>query len=71
MKNRLLNNIFGEEIMKSQHFSFAFLFSVLLLLQGCIGGEEIESSENISEGPITIEVWHTFASESKEEETFY
>ena len=51
--------------MNSQKFSFTFLFSLLLLLQGCIGGDEIESSENISEGPNTIEVWHTFASKVK------
>ena len=57
--------------MKSSKYVFALLFSFLLLLQGCIGGDDIESSETISEeGPITIEVWHTFASESKEEETF-
>ena len=56
--------------MKSSKFLLAFLFSILLLLQGCIGGEEFETSENILEGPVTIEVWHTFASESKEEETF-
>jgi len=40
-------------------------------MPGCLDfGNEDTSSQTSSEGPITIEVWHTFASESKEEETF-
>ena len=41
------------------------------LTPGCLdfGGGDTESSTS-ADGPITIEVWHTFAAESKEEQVF-
>ena len=43
----------------------------LLLAPGCLDFGSDDSSESSSlDGEITIEVWHTFASESKEEVTF-
>ena len=55
------------------------LIAVLFILPGCLdfggsglgfGDSDEEINESPEEGPITIEVWHTFAAESKEEETF-
>ena len=45
--------------------------AALFIIPGCLdfGGTE-EQSTTSNDGPITIEVWHTFAAESKEEETF-
>ncbi len=61
----------GIRIMFPQKYFITFLISVLFLLQGCIGGESLDESEKDTiDGPIVLEVWHTFASESKEEETF-
>ena len=57
---------------------FAFI-AALFILPGCLdfGGSGLgfgDSDEGVNQspedGPITIEVWHTFAAESKEEETF-
>ena len=55
------------------------LIAVLFILPGCLdfggsglgfGDPDEEINQSPEEGPITIEVWHTFAAESKEEETF-
>ena len=55
------------------------LIAVFFILPGCLdfggsglgfGDSDEEINESPEEGPITIEVWHTFAAESKEEETF-
>lgn len=53
------------------------LFGLLLLtnltVAGCLGGSEAEESslnQTGDDGPITLEVWHTFAAESKEENVF-
>ena len=51
----------------------ALIFSLILFLlaPGCLDFGSNDASESSStDGEITIEVWHTFASESKEEETF-
>ena len=47
------------------------IFILAFLTPGCLdfGGGDTESS-NSADGPITIEVWHTFAAESKEEQVF-
>ena len=48
-----------------------FSLILLLLAPGCLDFGSDDSSESSSlDGEITIEVWHTFASESKEEVTF-
>ena len=49
----------------------AVIFILAFLVPGCLdfGGNESESSTSTG-GPITIEVWHTFAAESKEEQVF-
>ena len=43
-----------------------------LIVAGCLGGGETESNGPSigDDGPITLEVWHTFAAESKEENVF-
>tara|TARA_B100001750_G_C15513634_1_gene605405 strand:- start:860 stop:3412 length:2553 start_codon:yes stop_codon:yes gene_type:complete len=41
------------------------------MLPGCLEqANAVSESQEVDEGPITLEVWHTFAAESKEEETF-
>ena len=47
------------------------IFILVFLTPGCLdfGGGDTESSTS-ADGPITIEVWHTFAAESKEEQVF-
>jgi len=47
----------------------AVLFS-MIFLTGCLGGSQENSSQVDSNGEIVLEVWHTFAAESKEEEVF-
>ena len=55
------------------------LIATLFILPGCLdfggsglgfGDSDEDTNESSEDGPITIEVWHTFAAESKEEETF-
>ena len=52
----------------------AALVSLLLctvLMSGCLGGSDATSlDDSVSEDPITLTVWHTFAAESKEENVF-
>ena len=50
---------------------FAIVMIMLFLVPGCLdfGGDD-EATTSVSEGPITIEAWHTFAAESKEEVAF-
>ncbi|HJL59437.1 MAG TPA: extracellular solute-binding protein, partial [Candidatus Thalassarchaeaceae archaeon] len=50
--------------------ALAVLLTIFFLIPGCLGGEEEVQISAGYEGPITLEVWHTFAAESKEEETF-
>ena len=45
------------------------LFS-MIFLSGCLGNDQQDLRENASNGDIKLEVWHTFAAESKEEEVF-
>ncbi|MED5272228.1 MAG: extracellular solute-binding protein [Candidatus Thermoplasmatota archaeon] len=60
-----------KQIMFSKKHLFVFFIGMCFLLPGCLSGDDFEESNIISEGgPITLEVWHTFAAESKEEETF-
>lgn len=51
---------------------FALLLSVLFLLPGCLEGDDSGTgggSQSLS-GEIILDIWHTFAAESKEEEVF-
>ena len=51
---------------------FALLLSILFLLPGCLDGDDSGTdggSQSLS-GEITLDIWHTFAAESKEEEVF-
>ena len=50
--------------------ALAVLLALIFLIPGCLGDEEEVQFSISDEGPITLEVWHTFAAESKEEETF-
>ena len=51
--------------------AFAIVMIMLFLVPGCLDfGSDDEASSSASDGPITIEVWHTFAAESKEEVAF-
>ena len=45
------------------------LFS-MIFLSGCLGGSQENSQQSDAGGEIVLEVWHTFAAESKEEEVF-
>ena len=51
---------------------FALLLAILFLLPGCLDGDD--SGKNgggqSESGEITLDIWHTFAAESKEEEVF-
>jgi len=49
---------------------FAVILSIFFLLPGCISSDTESVSETINDGPIILEVWHTFAAESKEEQVF-
>ena len=50
---------------------FATVMVMLFLVPGCLDfGSDNEATSSASDGPITIEVWHTFAAESKEEVAF-
>ena len=47
------------------------VLAATLILSGCLGNEgENGTSSSSDDGPITLEVWHTFAAESKEELVF-
>ncbi len=45
------------------------LFS-MIFLSGCLGGSQENSRQTDADGDIVLEVWHTFAAESKEEQVF-
>ena len=51
---------------------FALVLSSLFILPGCLGGDDSNDDDDnpSSLGQITLDVWHTFAAESKEEEVF-
>ncbi len=68
--------MWGESAFSShlKRAGFALIFSLFFLLPGCLSSDSDSASqsdsETISEGPIVLEVWHTFAAESKEEQVF-
>ena len=52
-----------------KRFLAIVLFS-MIFLSGCLGNGQENSQRSDSSGEIVLEVWHTFAAESKEEEVF-
>ena len=48
----------------------AFALFSIIFLSGCIGDNQQNDVEFSEDGNISLEVWHTFAAESKEEEVF-
>ena len=49
------------------------LFGLLLLTPGCIGNEDESEDSSVvyeEQGPITLDVWYSFTTDSKEEDTF-
>ena len=61
----------GRSKSSAKHGAYALILLLAFSLPGCLDfGGETNNSPTSSEGPITIEVWHTFASESKEEQVF-
>ena len=55
----------------SKRGALVLILVIAFISPGCLdfGGENTTSSSS-EDGPITIEAWHTFASESKEEQVF-
>ena len=48
----------------------AIVLFTMIFLSGCLGDGEDNSQQSDSTDEIVLEVWHTFAAESKEEEVF-
>ncbi len=48
----------------------AFVFFLMIFLSGCLGNGQQNAEESSRHSDIVLEVWHTFAAESKEEEVF-
>ncbi|MAW22211.1 MAG: hypothetical protein CMA16_02050 [Euryarchaeota archaeon] len=48
----------------------AFVFFLMIFLSGCLGNGQQNAEESSRHSDIILEVWHTFAAESKEEEVF-
>ena len=48
----------------------AFVFFLMILLSGCLGNGQQSVEESSRNDDVVLDVWHTFAAESKEEEVF-
>ena len=48
----------------------AFVFFFMILLSGCLGNGQQSVEESSRNDDVVLDVWHTFAAESKEEEVF-
>lgn len=48
----------------------AFALFMLLFLSGCLGTDQQSGEATSVDGQVVLEVWHTFAAESKEEQVF-
>ena len=48
----------------------AFVFFLMILLSGCLGNGQQSVEESSTNDDVVLDVWHTFAAESKEEEVF-
>ena len=64
MRNPLCHRFLKKQAM------FALIITLLFIIPGCLGTGSEEIDAGSDSGPITIEVWHTFAAESKEEQVF-
>jgi len=53
-----------------QKRALAFALFLMIFLSGCLGNSQQSVEETSQDGDIVLEVWHTFAAESKEEEVF-
>lgn len=64
----------GDEYQESRFRKgiLVLLLSVLFVLPGCLDGDDSgnDGSSQSFSGEITLDIWHTFAAESKEEEVF-
>ena len=55
----------------SKRGALVLILVIAFISPGCLDfGSEDTTSSSSEDGPITIEAWHTFASESKEEQVF-
>ena len=55
----------------SKRGALVVILALAFLSPGCLDfGGDSDNENTSSDGPITIEVWHTFAAESKEEQVF-
>ena len=48
----------------------AFVFFLMILLSGCLGNGQQSVEESSRNDDVVLDVWYTFAAESKEEEVF-
>ena len=48
----------------------AFVFFLMILLSGCLGNGQQSVEKSSRNDDVVLDVWHTFAAESKEEEVF-
>tara|TARA_B100000530_G_scaffold164355_1_gene103384 strand:+ start:2455 stop:5082 length:2628 start_codon:yes stop_codon:yes gene_type:complete len=62
----------GRQEARIRNGIYALLLSILFLLPGCLDGDDSRKSSSgpSLSGEITLDIWHTFAAESKEEEVF-
>ena len=62
----------GRQETRIRNGIYALLLSILFLLPGCLDGDDSRKSSSgpSLSGEITLDIWHTFAAESKEEEVF-
>ncbi len=62
-----------HEIVRCSFFqrrALAFVLFLMIFLSGCLGNGQQNVEEISQDNEIVLEVWHTFAAESKEEEVF-
>ena len=60
----------GVRVPSLQKRVLAFAFFLMIFLSGCLGNGQQNAEESSQQSDIVLEVWHTFAAESKEEEVF-
>ena len=60
----------GVRVPSLQKRVLAFAFFLMIFLSGCLGNGQQNAEESSQHSDIVLEVWHTFAAESKEEEVF-
>ena len=60
----------GLRVPSPQKRVLAFVFFLMILLSGCLGNGQQSVEESSRNSEVVLDVWHTFAAESKEEEVF-